>query len=58
MSETVFEVDADGADGAPDAVAAVLESIAETLRKSPEGCRYDFEVTVDEVHTPDGVTDE
>jgi hypothetical protein len=58
MSDKLFEVDADGTNGGPDEVAAVLESIAEALRKSPEGCRYDFEVTVDEVHTPDGVTDE
>jgi hypothetical protein len=46
--EDFLNVDADGEDGAPEAVAAVLESVAQTLRESPDGCRYDFELEVTE----------
>jgi len=45
---TYLEVDADGSNGAPAAVAAVLESVADTLRESPEDRRYDFELQIEE----------
>jgi hypothetical protein len=47
--EAFLNVDADGADGRGRGVAAVLQSIAETLSEAPEGARYDFDVTVTEV---------
>lgn len=52
-SEPWFEVDADGSKGSGVAVAEVFESIAEVLRESPEGARYDFDLTVDEVKRGD-----
>lgn len=46
--EEWINVDADGKDGDPQAVAAVLESVADTLRNAPDGKRYNFDLTVDE----------
>ena len=46
--DTYLEVDADGSEGTPEATAEVLRSVAETLEKSPDGRRYDFELTIEE----------
>lgn len=47
-TDEYLNVDADGKDGTGPAVAAVLESIATTLRDAPENKRYDFELEVSE----------
>ena len=46
--DTYLEVDADGSGGTPKATAKVLRSVAQTLEKSPENRRYDFELKIDE----------
>lgn len=44
-----LETSVDASDGKPDAVAEVLESIADTVRRSPEGLRYDLTLELEEV---------
>lgn len=46
--DTYLEVDADGSGGTPQATAKVLRSVAQTLEKSPDNRRYDFELVLDE----------
>jgi len=46
--DTYLEVDADGSGGTPQATAEVLRSVAQTLEKSPDDRRYDFELVIDE----------
>ena len=41
-----LNVEANGDDATPEATAAVFESVARTLRMSPEGTRYDFKIEV------------
>lgn len=46
--DTYLEVDADGSGGTPDAMAEILRSVAQTIEKSPDDRRYDFELVIDE----------
>ena len=48
MTDDYLNVEASGTDGTPEATAKVLESVAKTLRKSPDETRYDFELIVTE----------
>jgi hypothetical protein len=44
-----LETSVDASDGSPDAVAEVLESVAKTVRRSPEGLRYNLTLELEEV---------
>lgn len=46
VEETYLEVDAEGKDGTGPATAAVLESVAQTLREAPDDYRCNFELVV------------
>ena len=55
MSDDEYlNVDIETEDGAPEATAVLLEKVATTLRQSPNGCRYDLTLGLDEVTTGDG----
>jgi len=49
MTDDHLNVDANGSNGHPNSVAAVLESVAETLRESPDDKRYDFTLQIEEL---------
>jgi hypothetical protein len=46
--DTWLETDAEAGDATGYAAAALLESVAETLREAPDGKRYDVDLTVEE----------
>jgi hypothetical protein len=51
MTDEYLNVDGGIDTATPDAAGALLEAVAETVRKSPDGCRYDVEIQLTEVKT-------
>lgn len=46
-----LDVEMSGGRGKPVGVALVLEKAAQLMQEMPEGTRYDFELTIEEVNT-------
>ena len=47
-SEEFLEVDIEGEYGTPQATSKLLESVADVLKHSPNECRYDVKLVLDE----------